>query len=227
MRPLSAEPGSGDKSVLFWKGARMRKAICLAAFGAAAVLAGPAAAGEGWLGVYAHDVTFVGETLGLGAAGKEGGANIHLGWRSDRLDGAPAWMGGPRVHAFVSANTEGDTSYAAVGLNWRVPLGQSGRWYLQPGFGIAVHDGYDEFPDWAEPGISQEEYDRRVALRSERIEFGSQVLFEPELALGYRLGENTSVELSYVHLSNGQIFAQGKNQGLDEVGLRLVHRFGR
>ena len=52
------------------------------------------------------------------------------------------------------------------------------------------------------------------------------ILFEPEIALGYRVTDNTSVELSYVHLSNGQIFNQGKNEGLDEVGLRFVHRFG-
>ncbi|MDO1559591.1 acyloxyacyl hydrolase [Brevundimonas sp. 2R-24] len=206
----------------------MKHAVVSAAAAALAMgAAGAAAASEGWVGVYAHDVTFVGETLGLGAAGKEGGANIHLGWRSERLDNAPDWMGGPRVHAFISANTEGDTSYAAVGLNWHVPLGDSGTWYLRPGFGLAYHDGWDEFPDWNEAGITTEERDRRIALRSERIEFGSKVLFEPELAFGARLSENTSIELSYVHLSNGQIFAQGKNQGLDEVGIRLVHRFGR
>ena len=93
--------------------------------------------------------------------------------------------------------------------------------------GLAVHDGYDIVPDYAEPGISPEEFDRRVALRSERIEFGSQVLFEPEIALGYRLTEQASVELSYVHLSNGQIFHQGKNEGLDEVGIRFTYRFGQ
>lgn len=205
----------------------MRKTVTLAAAAATLALAGPAAAGDLMLGVYAHDVTFLGEAVGLGAAGKEGGANIHLGWRSDRLDGLPSWMGGPRAHIFVSGNTEGDTSYIAAGLNWHVPLTDDGRWYLQPGMGLAVHDGYDIFPDWAEPGITPEEYDRRVALRSERIEFGSQVLFEPELALGYRLTDSTSIELSYVHLSNGQIFNQGKNEGLDEVGIRLVHRLGR
>lgn len=205
----------------------MRKTVTLAAAAATLALAGPAAAGDLMLGVYAHDVTFLGEAVGLGAAGKEGGANVHLGWRSDRLDGLPSWMGGPRAHIFVSGNTEGDTSYIAAGLNWHVPLTEDGRWYLQPGLGLAVHDGYDIFPDYAEPGITPEEFDRRVALRSERIEFGSQVLFEPELALGYRLTDATSIELSYVHLSNGQILHQGKNEGLDEVGIRLVHRLGR
>ena len=204
----------------------MRKTVSLAIAAATLAVAAPASAGDLMLGVYAHDVTFVGEAVGLGAAGKEDGQNIHLGWRSDRLDGFPSWMRGPRAHVFVSGNTAGDTSYIAAGLNWHVPLNDDGRVYLQPGIGLAVHDGYDVFPDYAEPSITPEEFDRRVALRSERIEFGSQVLFEPEIAIGYRLTDSTAVELSYVHLSNGQIFAQGKNEGLDEVGIRLVHRFG-
>jgi len=205
----------------------MRNAILCSTTAAALIgMAAPAAAGEIIAGVYAHDVTFLGEAVGLGAAGKEGGANIHLGWRSDRIDGFPSWLSGPRAHIFVSGNTEGDTSYIAAGLSWHIPITDDQRWYVQPGMGLAVHDGYDLFPDWREPGITPEEYDRRIALRSERIEFGSQILFEPEIALGYRVTDNTSIELSYVHLSNGQIFHQGKNEGLDEVGIRFVHRFG-
>jgi len=204
----------------------MRKTILGVAGAGLLGLATPAAAGELIAGVYAHDVTFLGEAVGLGAAGKEGGANIHLGWRSDRIDSAPDWMGGPRAHIFVSGNTEGDTSYIAAGLSWHIPITDDQRWYVQPGMGLALHDGYDLFPDFAEPGITPEEFNRRVALRYERIEFGSQVLFEPELALGYRISDSTSIELSYVHLSNGQIFHQGKNEGLDEVGIRFVHRFG-
>ena len=136
-------------------------------------------------------------------------------------------MRGPRAHVFISGNTEGDTSYIAAGLTWHIPLSDDGRWYVQPGMGLAVHDGYDLFPDFSEPGISPEEFDRRVALRSERIEFGSQIVFEPEISLGCRITDNVAVELSYVHLSNGQIFHQGKNEGLDEVGVRFLYRFGQ
>ena len=206
----------------------MRKiVISLAAAASGLALAAPASAGEIIAGVFAHDVTFVGEAVGLGAAGKEAGANVHLGWRSDRLDSWPDWMRGPRAHVFISGNTEGDTSYIAAGLTWHIPLSDDGRWYVQPGMGLAVHDGYDLFPDFSEPGISPEEFDRRVALRSERIEFGSQIVFEPEISLGYRITDNVAVELSYVHLSNGQIFHQGKNEGLDEVGVRFLYRFGQ
>ena len=204
----------------------MRNHILSAVALATVAVSAPAMAGEVIAGVYAHDVTFVGELVGLGAAGHEGGAQIHLGYRTDRLDGAPDWMGGPRAHIFVAGNTEGDTNYIAAGLSWRIPISDSRRWYVQPGMGLAYQDGYDLFPDFSEPGISPEEFDRRVALRSERIEFGSHVLFEPEIALGYQISDSTAIELSYVHLSNGQIFHQGKNEGLDEVGIRLTHRFG-
>jgi hypothetical protein len=73
--------------------------------------------------------------------------------------------------------------------------------------------------------LSQAEIDRRTYLYYHRIDFGSKVLFEPELALGYQVSDKVSVELSYTHLSNGQIFHQGKNQGLDDAGVRLVYAF--
>jgi lipid A 3-O-deacylase len=52
------------------------------------------------------------------------------------------------------------------------------------------------------------------------------LLFEPELALGYRFSPKWNVELSYIHLSNGEIFHHGSNQGLDDIGLRLTYKLG-
>ena len=75
------------------------------------------------------------------------------------------------------------------------------------------------------PGISPAEIQRRLVLYNTRIDFGSKVLFKPELALGFRLNDRWAAELSYVHLSNGQIFHTGKNQGLDQAGARLVYSF--
>ena len=51
------------------------------------------------------------------------------------------------------------------------------------------------------------------------------MLFAPELALGFRFNDRWAAELSYTHLSNGQIFHTGKNQGLDDAGMRLVYSF--
>jgi hypothetical protein len=192
--------------------------------GAALGCASPALAGEAFVGVYKHDVTFIGNAVGLGAAGREGGADIHLGYRTDRIERLD-WLGKPQVHAMVSINTNNTSNFAAVGFNWKVELGQPGGFYLRPGMGLAYTDGKAGLPPANAPNLTPEERDRRTWLYYNRIDFGSKVLFEPELALGYQVNDKVSVELSYTHLSNGQIFHQGKNQGLDDAGVRLVYAF--
>ncbi|MDR7231453.1 hypothetical protein J2X45_002553 [Caulobacter sp. BE264] len=192
--------------------------------GAALGCAVPAFAGEAFVGVYKHDVTFIGKAVGLGAAGREGGADIHLGYRTDRIERLD-WLGKPQVHAMVSINTNNTSNFAAVGFNWKVELGQPGGFYLRPGMGLAYTDGKAGLPPANAPNLTPEERARRTWLYYNRIDFGSKVLFEPELALGYQVSDKVSVELSYTHLSNGQIFHQGKNQGLDDAGVRLVYAF--
>jgi hypothetical protein len=41
-----------------------------------------------------------------------------------------------------------------------------------------------------------------------------------------RLNDRWSAELSWVHISNGEIFHHGKNQGLDDTGVRVVYALG-
>ena len=202
----------------------MKKALFAAAACAAVAFAAPAFAGEVFVGAYKHDVTFLGNAVGLGAAGREDGVDIHLGYRTDRIESL-RWLGKPQVHAFVSINSENTSNFVATGFDWPIELGSPGGFYLRPGFGLAYTDGKAGLPPVNEPGIPQAEIDRRLVLYNTRIDFGSKVLFEPELALGYRFNEKVSAELSYTHLSNGQIFHQGKNQGLDDVGVRLVYAF--
>lgn len=202
----------------------MKKALFAAAACAAMAIAAPAFAGEAFLGVYKHDVTFVGKAVGLGAAGREDGVDVHLGYRTDRIESL-RWLGKPQVHAMVSINSENTSNFVAAGFNWRIELGQPGGFYLRPGMGLAYTDGKAGLPPANAPGLTDEERARRTELYYTRIDFGSHVLFEPELALGYDLNDSWSAELSYTHLSNGQIFHQGKNQGLDDVGVRLVYKF--
>jgi hypothetical protein len=185
--------------------------------------AGEARAAEVFAGVYAHDVTFIGDAVGLGAAGREDGADFHVGFRTGRIEGLKLiWR--PQVHAFVSINSENTSNFAAVGFDWRVGLG--GPFYLRPGIGLAYTDGKTGLPPANVPGLTPEELARRTRLYYTRIDFGSHVLFEPELALGVDLNERLALEASYTHLSNGQIFHQGKNQGLDDAGVRLVWKLG-
>lgn len=196
----------------------------LALGGAGLGFAAPAMAGEAFVGVYKHDVTFIGKAVGLGAAGREDGADIHLGYRTNKLENL-RWLGKPQVHAMVSINTNNTSNFVAAGFDWKVDFGQPGGFYLRPGMGLAYTDGKAKLPPANAPGLSDEERARRTYLYYHRIEFGSHVLFEPELALGYQVSDKLSVELSYTHLSNGQIFHQGKNQGLDDAGVRLVYAF--
>lgn len=186
-----------------------------AAFAAAVVLAGgQARADEVWVGAYWHD---------LSSGPREGGYDIQLGYRTRRLD-ALRFLGRPSVDVQAAFNNETSTDYAAVGLDWAIGLG--GGFYIRPGFGLAYTTGKAVLPPANAPGLSPAELERRLHLRERRIDFGSHLLFKPEMAVGYRFSDRVALEASYVHLSNGQIFHKGKNQGLDDAGARLVWRFG-
>lgn len=202
----------------------MKTAMFAVAAAAALAIAAPACAGEVFVGVYKHDVTFIGNAVGLGAAGREDGFDVHLGYRTNKLESL-RWLGKPQVHTMVSINSKNTSNFVAAGFDWRIELGQPGGFYFRPGMGLAYTDGKAGLPPANAPNLTQAERDRRTYLYYHRIDFGSKVLFEPELALGYQVSDKVSVELSYTHLSNGQIFHQGKNQGLDDAGVRLVYAF--
>lgn len=180
-------------------------------------------AAEAFAGLYAHDVTALGNFVGLGAAGREHGADLHLGLRSARLQGLRV-IGRPQAHAFVSINSQLTSNFAAIGLDWRIALGR--RVYFRPGVGLALTDGKTVLPPANVPGLTLQEEDRRASLYYNRIAFGSRILFEPEVALGYQVTPRLAVEAAYTHLSNGQVFHKGKNQGLDDAGVRLVWKLG-
>lgn len=201
----------------------MIRKLAAAALMGALGLAAPARAADLILGAYAHDVAFIGGALGSGAADREKGADIQLGVRSGRIE-SWRWLGKPQAHAFVSINTDRTSDFVAAGLSWPVRLG--GRFYLRPGLGLAYTDGKAKLPPVNAPGLAPAEIQRRLDLRNSRIDFGSHILFEPELGLGAHVTDRVSAELSWVHISNGEIFHHGKNQGLDDVGVRVVYALG-
>jgi lipid A 3-O-deacylase len=198
-------------------------AAAAAAMGLGLALAAPAGAAELILGAYAHDVTYIGKVVGSGAAGREGGADIELGIRSDRIE---AWriIGAPQAHAFVSLNTNNTSNFVAAGLSW--PIRISERLYFRPGLGLAYTDGKAGLPPVNAPGLAPDEIQRRLHLYLTRIDFGSKMLFQPEVNLGVHLTDRLSAELSWVHISNGEIFHHGKNQGLDDTGVRVIYALG-
>ena len=162
----------------------------------AAILSAPAAAGEVFGGLYVHDVD-----TPLTASGIEGGMDVQLGYRWDPLTGSR----GPQPYVFAAVNSAGETHYAAAGLSFKF----GDKVFIRPGLGIAVHTGSAR--NFTRPG-------------SDHIDFGSRVLFEPELGVGFRLGGRTTLEASWVHMSHAQLFGR-QNPGIDNIGARVSYRF--
>jgi len=195
----------------------MARAALIAVAAALALAAGPAAAGEVFAGVYAHDVDD-----GISYGKFEDGAQIVAGVRTTALDELK-FLGRPRVHLLVGVNTAGGTDYLASGLAWRFHLNE--RLYVQPGIGLAIHDSRVAFPSPDEPGITPQERLKRIRDFQTKLDLGSRVLFEPELSVGWKATRRLSVELSWIHLSHGKL-AGDYNPGVGDVGVRLLYRYG-
>ena len=116
------------------------------------------------------------------------------------------FLGKPRPYMMVSVNDKQFTSFAGVGLYWRKPLSE--HWTFEPGFGYVIHDGKIDTP----------------TLDDERVQLGSRDLFRTTLALEREFGDHLAAQAYFEHLSHGQILGQGRNQGLNEAGIRRVFR---
>lgn len=158
------------------------------------LLASSAFADELWLGLYEHDIT-------LAQSEFETGQDIKGGWIGDPIDSLRA-IGRPSPHILLSKSLNGETDYAAAGLNWR--FGKT--IYVRPGIGIAVHDG-----------------PARAVRQGRRVDLGSPVVFEPELGIGWRLSNDVALEASWIHLSHATLFSR-QNRGMDSWGVRLLVR---
>jgi lipid A 3-O-deacylase len=155
-----------------------------------------ASAGEIIGGVYVHGVD---TPLTLGGD-PERGVDLQLGWRGDRIGGTPI-----QPHVFGALNTAGDTSYAVAGISAKF----GDRFYVRPGLGLAIHTGStDDFDD----------------PFNDRVEFGSRILFAPEVGVGVRVSPRVTAEASWVHLSHATIFS-GQNPGIDNIGVRVNFAF--
>lgn len=155
--------------------------------------AAPAHAGEVFGGLYVHGVD---TPLTLGGS-PEGGVDVQLGYRGGPIFGTTKL----EPYAFGALNSQGDTSYAAAGVSWKF----GDRFYVRPGLGLAFHTG------------SSRKFDDRS---NDRIEFGSRILFAPELGIGARINQRLTIEASWVHLSHATLFG-GQNPGIDNIGARL------
>jgi lipid A 3-O-deacylase len=92
---------------------------------------------------------------------------------------------------------------------WRRHFGE--RFYGQVGVGLAVHDGVA--------------YNSELHGRTDTRPLGSRVLFQEEASLGLKLTPRWALEATYVHISNAHLWTK-INPGMDDVGGRLVYRWG-
>lgn len=166
-------------------------------------------------GLYAHAV--------FEAHGREDDSfDTMLGYDTGPIK-ALGLIGKPEVHTMIAINDKYSTDFVAVGLDWRVRL--SRHFYFRPGLGLAYTTGKADAAPVNAPGLTPAEIDARLHIYNTRIDFGDHVLFEPTFGLGYIINPKWRIEASYIHLSNGQILHQGRNEGLDDVGLRLMYQF--
>lgn len=165
------------------------------------------------IGVVHHDIrTDHGEL----ADPKEDGPNIE----GELVFTSPdwiKWLGAPRPYVMGSLNTAGNTSFGGVGLYWRWEFAD--HWAFEPGFGYVVHNGEIDVPTELAGTPAAGAFEREHQL------LGSRDLFRTSFALERELGSRTAVQAYFEHLSHGQILAEGRNQGLNEAGLRFIYRF--
>jgi lipid A 3-O-deacylase len=159
-----------------------------------AAFPGSARADELFGGVHVHDVK-----TPIDESGLESGIDFSLGYRASSV--GHLWSADLQPYIFAAVNSAGNTDYGAIGMSAKVPLG--GAIYFRPGIGIAIHTG-----------------SAGKFYRTDKIAFGSRVLFEPEIALGTNLSRRVSVEASWVHMSHAQLFGR-ENPGIDNLGMRI------
>jgi len=184
--------------------------LTLAALPAMAAQAGPV--DEIRLGVVQHNVCIA----NCDNADKEDGPNIS----GEIVFNSPDFLSivwSPRPYVMGSVNTAGDTNFGGAGLHWNWDFADG--WSLEPGVGYVIHDGELNFPfPQGDP--------RNDPISAETVFFGSRDLFRTSLSLNRDLGEKWGAQVMYEHLSHGQILGSGRNQGIDNIGVRVIYRLG-
>jgi hypothetical protein len=159
-----------------------------------------------WVGGFAHSV---GRSHGW-----ESGTQDYVVELNTARQRALHGVGSPRLGFAVSLNSAGHSNMASAGLVWDRRLW--GRVYGSFDFGLGVTDGL------VRPRSAAEAADRRHA----RLFLGSHVLFREAVGLEWRFSPRWSLGLEFVHASNGDILGPHPyNEGINDVGLRLGHRF--
>ena len=166
---------------------------------------------EARVGVLAHNIC----VTDCKNADKEDGPNLsaELVFASP---GVLKWALEPRPFVVVSANLSGETSYGGAGLAWNFDFAEN--WSFEPSIAYVIHNG-----DTKNPFRTGTEEAR--IFGEENLLLGSEDLFRTGFALNRDFGDRWGLQLIFEHLSHGQILGNGRNQGLDSLGVRTYFRF--
>lgn len=186
----------------------------IAAFGAAMAMAPQAQAGvdEVHVGVMAHNIC----VTDCKNADKEDGPNVEFQVSFDS-PGWLDWAGSPQPYVMASVNTAGDTSFGGAGLEWRWEFAEG--WAIEPGVGYVMHDGETTNPH--ANGTPE-----AAAFAEAHVLLGSEDLFRTSIGFTRDFEGPLEAQVFFEHLSHGQILGEGRNQGMDQVGVRLGYQFG-
>ncbi len=209
---LRQKASQGQKLTMMRQGEKMNRLMTAVAM--AALLAGAAHADghdgmEFRFGVTAHDL----------ADNVEDGPNI----TTELLFASPEFLDfiwSPRPFLYGSFNTNGLTNFGAAGFAWDWELAENVNFEFTTG--LAYHDGVIDI-DRSAPASDP----TRIRLATTRALLGNEILFYNGLGLDYELNETWAIGVYYEHISHGQILASGRNQALDNAGVRLSYRFGQ
>jgi len=164
------------------------------------------------VGVMAHNIC----VTDCKNAGKEQGPNVEIQANWGSLDFL-SWAGSPHPYAVVSINASSDTSFGGVGLEWSFPVSE--HWSIEPGFGYVIHDGETNLPYAS--GTPE-----AAAFTENHVLLGSRDLFRTSLGITRDFDGPWEAQVFFSHLSHGQILGNGRNQGMDQLGVRFGYRFG-
>lgn len=160
-------------------------------------------------GVTAHDL----------ADHVEDGPNVTL----DLLFASPDFLEviwSPRPYLYGSFNTNGLTNFGGTGLAWNWEFAEN--WNFEFRTGLSYNDGVVDIDPNSAPDDPT-----RIRLATTRALMGNEILFHNALGIDYDLNDRWSIGAYYEHISHGQIIAEGRNQALDNAGVRIGYRWGR
>jgi len=154
------------------------------------------------------------------------------------------WALSPQPYINGTLNVEGNTSFGGAGLMWRQTLGK--RFYADFAFGGVIHDGATEHSlsdadiaildeaamnfnndpmNFVIPSDALQILQESSALKASSIQFGSRLLFREQVTVGVNFNEDWAGEVFFEHLSNAGLSENGRNPGVNNLGIKVARKF--